>query len=60
MTIPASVTSIGNVAFSDCTSLKEVKYGGTAEQWKNIIGVKASTFPSTAKIYDKEGKEITE
>ncbi|MCH5294248.1 MAG: leucine-rich repeat protein, partial [Treponema sp.] len=56
VTIPASVTSIGYRAFD---SLTEVKYGGTAEQWKQI-DIGSDAFPSGVKIYDKEGKEITE
>ena len=34
--IPDSVTSI-RVSFAGCTSLKEVYYGGTAQQWNDII-----------------------
>ncbi|MBO7176330.1 MAG: hypothetical protein J6W14_03065, partial [Clostridia bacterium] len=30
------VTIIGEYAFYDCSSLKEITYGGTIEQWKNI------------------------
>ena len=53
--IPASVTSIGDWAFD---SVKEVKYGGTAEQWEKI-DIGSAAFPSGAKIYDKDGKEIS-
>ena len=56
VTIPASVKSIGWRAFGG-TNLEEVKYGGTAEQWKKI-DIDSDAFPSTAKIYDKEDKEI--
>ena len=34
--IPNSVTSIGDVAFYNCSSLKDVYYTGTEEQWKKI------------------------
>ena len=57
--IPASVESIGWLAFGGFTSLEEVKYGGTAEQWKKI-DIGSDAFPSGVKIYDKEGKEIEE
>ncbi len=37
-TIPGSVTSIGKGAFSNCTSLKEIRYGGTKAQWMFMLG----------------------
>lgn len=36
ITIPDSVVLIGNEAFYECTSLKEVNYKGTEEQWNKI------------------------
>lgn len=33
VTIPGSVTEIGEGAFEDCTSLAEIHYAGTKEQW---------------------------
>ena len=53
--IPASVKSIGDYAFS---SVKEVNYGGTAEQWEKI-DIGSRPFPYNAKITDKDGKEIS-
>ena len=53
--IPASVKSIGDYAFS---SVKEVNYGGTAEQWENI-DIGSRPFPYNAKITDKDGEEIS-
>lgn len=35
--ISASVTTIGESAFSNCDALKKVYYEGTAEQWKQIV-----------------------
>ena len=35
--IPISVTSIKDWAFEYCDSLKDVYYGGSEEDWKNII-----------------------
>ncbi len=35
--IPASVTSIEKYAFYSCTHLDTVYYGGTEEQWKEIV-----------------------
>ncbi|MDE6773514.1 MAG: leucine-rich repeat domain-containing protein, partial [Treponemataceae bacterium] len=42
VTIPASVTGIGRDAFSNCTSLAEVTYLGTEEQWNAIEGIDKS------------------
>ena len=36
ITIPTSVTQIGDFAFRDCISLKEIRYGGTSEEWDKI------------------------
>lgn len=36
ITIPDSVTSIGESAFEWCSSLTDVYYGGSEEQWKTI------------------------
>ena len=36
ITIPDSVVQIGTEAFYECTSLKEVNYKGTEEQWNKI------------------------
>ncbi len=36
VTIPSSVTSIGDSAFSNCYHLTDVYYNGTAEEWAQI------------------------
>ena len=36
ITIPDSVTSIGDSAFSGCTKLTEINFNGTKEQWEAI------------------------
>ena len=36
LTIPTSVTYIGGYAFADCTSLKDVYYAGSEEEWAAI------------------------
>lgn len=36
ITIPDSVTSIGDSAFDDCSSLTDVYYSGSEYQWNNI------------------------
>ena len=40
VTIPASITTVEIGAFSECSMLTDVYYGGTQEQWNEImIGV---------------------
>ncbi|MCM1569574.1 MAG: fibronectin type III domain-containing protein [Roseburia sp.] len=34
--LPSTITEIGNSAFSGCTSLTDVNYGGTREEWNKI------------------------
>jgi hypothetical protein len=34
--IPASLTTIGNSAFSDCISLTNIAFAGTVAEWKAI------------------------
>ncbi|MBR7062065.1 MAG: leucine-rich repeat protein, partial [Clostridia bacterium] len=36
VTIPESVTRIGDNAFENCTGISDIYYGGTVEQWNNI------------------------
>ena len=36
VSIPVSVTTIGEDAFSGCNSLTDVRYAGTPEQWEQI------------------------
>ena len=35
--IPSGMTSIGAEAFYNCASLRKVYYGGSAEQWGDIL-----------------------
>ena len=37
VTLPSSVQVIGAQAFADCRKLKEIRYGGTAAQWENVV-----------------------
>lgn len=54
ITIPDSVTSIGNAAFYNCSSLKEVNYKGTQDQWNNIkIGENNSYLTNANRNYNK-------
>ena len=36
ITIPNSVTSIGDYAFEDCDNLKTIYFNGTKDQWKQV------------------------
>lgn len=36
ITLPASLTKIGSMAFEGCESLREINYLGTKEQWKQM------------------------
>ena len=52
--IPDSVTSIKYCAFYKCSSLKEVNYKGTQEQWNNIeIGKYNSCLTNAKRNYIK-------
>ena len=37
ITIPSSVTRIGTGAFEYCYSLFDITFGGTMEQWENVV-----------------------
>ncbi len=37
VTIPGSVTRIGDSAFADCRALTSVRYGGTEADWRRIL-----------------------
>ena len=52
MVIPKSVISIGYYAFCDCSSLTEVYYKGTAEEWMNIsIDPSGNSYLTNATRY---------
>lgn len=51
VTIPSSVTSIEYSAFDDCSSLKDVYYGGTKAQWEQINIGSYNAYLENAKIH---------
>ena len=57
VTIPDSVTSIDIYTFSDCRSLKEIRFGGTKEQW-NAVSKRSSWNYNTGNytIYCTDGE----
>ena len=58
ITIPDSVTSIGEYAFDVCELLLTIYYRGTLEEWNNINGVLESRINSkvgTAIYYSYKG-----
>ena len=58
LTIPDSVTSIGDSAFSNCRSLKTVYYKGTAADWGkiSISNNNNSSITNTKRYYYSESK----
>lgn len=52
VTIPASVTRVGDYAFTNCLNLKDVYYQGTAEEWNNLeIGGDGNEYLPLATIH---------
>ena len=37
VTIPASIIRIAPTAFSDCSNLRNITFGGTVEQWNELV-----------------------
>ena len=60
LTIPDSVTSIGEGAFYSCTSLKTVYYKGTAADWGKISINSNNTYLTDAKWYYYSESKPTE
>ena len=59
ITIPDSVTRIGEYAFSDCAELADVHYAGTKAQWQAIAIKNNNDDPlSTATIHCTDGDII--
>ena len=55
ISIPLSIKSIGDNAFADATSLKNIYYEGTEQEWKDIVIKSGNDVLSSAKInYTKE------
>lgn len=57
--IPVSVRTVNESAFADCTGLTSVYYGGTAQQWKEIIIRDYNENLLKATIYDVNGNVIS-
>ena len=50
VSIPSGLTGIGSYAFFGCSSLTDIYYSGTLEQWQNIVsGIHA--FPANAELH---------
>ena len=58
VTIPDSMTSIGEAAFYSCSSLKNIYYGGDKNQWKEIdIGFNNDSLSTAIIHYNSTGLE---
>ncbi len=55
MTIPGSVTSIGDYAFSYCNSLETIYYTGSEEQWNESVGDNSYDLEDVTIIFNYEG-----
>lgn len=51
LTLPNTITDIGRRAFDGCTSLTDVYYGGTEEEWANINISTGNTPLENAQIH---------
>ncbi len=51
VTIPNSVTSIGEMAFWECQNLTDVYYAGSEEDWKNISISNYNSFLTDSTIH---------
>ena len=61
ITIPDSVTSIGEYAFLYCSNLTSVYYKGTQERWNKLsIGYGNTPFVNGARYYYSETEPTTE
>ena len=58
ITIPSSVTSIGNGAFYGCIGLSEIRFNGTIAQWKKISKDSDWDYkvPSSCKVICTDGE----
>ena len=53
VTIPASVTKIGDSAFQGCTAIKTVRYAGGAAKWDAMeIGSKNTGLTGAEILFD--------
>lgn len=51
ITIPSSITFIGNNAFYNCTSLTDIYYSGTQEQWESIRNIRNISLPQATMVH---------
>ena len=69
VTIPSTITSIGNDAFKDCDNLNDVLYTGSEEEWGNIdidssntnitdVDKSYGTIPPTPFVITAENKHL--
>ena len=56
LTVPNTVTSISGVAFLDCDSLAEIRFGGTTEEWIELTGTAPADGKTTVRCKNGELK----
>ena len=59
VTIPANVTLVGYAAFAGCQNISDVYFGGTEEQWNQIIFSQSNEYLTRAEIHFAQEETTT-
>ena len=59
VTIPANVTLVGYAAFAGCQNISDVYFGGTEEQWNQIIFSQSNEYLTKAEIHFAQEETTT-
>ncbi len=55
VTIPASVTEMGGEVFERCSSLRDIYFGGTMEEWNNMVSVEDNSGLLLCTVHCSDG-----
>lgn len=55
LTLPSTLTSIGECAFDECDNLKEITFNGTVEQWNAIEGSDFKNYSTKPVVHCSNG-----